>query len=35
MVNSIIIGTGGFTDLEIAEEVKNTVQELDLPIYGI
>lgn len=35
MVNSIIIGTGGFTDTEIEEEVKNTVQELDLPIYGI
>lgn len=35
MVNSIIIATGGISDLEIKEEVKETVQELDLPIYGI
>jgi len=34
LVNSFIIGTGGLSELEIEEEVKNAVQELDLPIYG-
>ncbi|MEN6329281.1 MAG: flavodoxin [Methanobacteriaceae archaeon] len=35
MVNSIIIRTGGYTDLEIEEEARKTVQELDLALYGI